>query len=116
MARVEYVPETRDLVWLNFDPQAGREQAGRRPALVLSAKRFNLRTSVSFVCPITSKVKGYASEVLLPSGLPVHGAVLCEHMRSLDWRVRKALYIGSVPSEVLEEVRELVGSIAGITP
>jgi mRNA interferase MazF len=104
------------LIWLNFDPQAGREQAGRRPALVLSARRFNLKTSVAFVCPITSKVKGYASEVLLPPALPVHGAVLCEHMRSLDWRARDAVFIGNAPDEVLEEVRELVGSIAGIAP
>ena len=111
-----YVPEPGDLVWLNFDPQAGREQAGRRPALVLSARRFNLRTSVAFVCPITTKVKDYATEVILPPGLLVNGAVLCEHMRSLDWRARKILFISKAPTEVLDEVRELIGSIAGVTP
>jgi mRNA interferase MazF len=66
-----YVPDAGDLIWLDFDPQAGREQAGRRPALVLSSRRFNEKASLAFVCPITSKVKGYASEVLLPQGLPV---------------------------------------------
>jgi mRNA interferase MazF len=62
------IPDSGDLVWFDFDPQAGREQAGRRPALVLSTKQFNLKTSLAFVCPITSKVKGYASEVPLPTG------------------------------------------------
>jgi len=105
----QYKPDSGDLIWLNFDPQAGREQAGRRPALVLSPRSFNLRASVAFVCPITSKIKGYSTEVLLPPGLPVNGAVLCQHMRSVDWRVRNAVLIGKV-----QEVREIVGSIAGI--
>jgi mRNA interferase MazF len=103
------------LVWLDFDPQAGHEQAGRRPALVLSARRFNLKATLAFVCPITSKIKGYSSEVLLPFGLPVNGAILCEHMRSLDWQARNPVLIGKVPEDVLLEVREIVGSIAGIT-
>jgi mRNA interferase MazF len=111
-----YCPDSGDLVWFDFDPQAGREQAGRRPALVLSSQRFNLKTSLAFVCPITSKVKGYASEVPLPPGLLVHGVVLCSHMRSLDWQARNPTLIGKAPDEVLFEVREIVGSIAGITP
>jgi mRNA interferase MazF len=104
------------LVWFDFDPQAGREQSGRRPALVLSSHQFNLRTSLAFVCPITSKIKGYTSEVPLPPGLPVHGVVLCSHMRSLDWQARNPVMIGSAPDDVLIEVREIVGAIAGITP
>ncbi|HEY1159848.1 MAG TPA: type II toxin-antitoxin system PemK/MazF family toxin [Terracidiphilus sp.] len=111
-----YSPDCGDLVWFDFDPQAGREQAGRRPALVLSARFFNLRTSLAYVCPITSKIKGYPFEVLLPPGLPVRGAILCEHMRSMDWRVRNAMLIGRAPDDVLLEVREIVGSIAGIAP
>ncbi|MGB8260314.1 MAG: type II toxin-antitoxin system PemK/MazF family toxin [Terracidiphilus sp.] len=110
------IPEAGDLVWLDFDPQAGHEQAGRRPALVLSDWKFNQRTSLAFVCPITSKTKGYATEVALPAGLPVFGAVLCSHLRSLDWRVRNIGLIGKAPENVLVEVREIVGSIAGILP
>jgi mRNA interferase MazF len=111
-----YTPDCGDLVWFDFDPQAGREQAGHRPALVLSARFFNLRTSLAYVCPITSKIKGYPFEVLLPPGLPVHGAILCEHMRSLDWRARNAVLIGKVSDGILLEVREVVSSIAGIEP
>jgi mRNA interferase MazF len=104
------------LIWLDFDPQAGHEQAGRRPALVLSAWQFNRRASLAFVCPITSKIKGYASEVLLPSGLAVYGAVLCSHMRSADWKVRNPALIGRAPDDVLFAVREVIASIAGIEP
>ena len=109
-----YVPDAGDLVWLDFDPQAGREQAGVRPAVILSSKYFNLRSSVAFACPISSKVKGYQFQVVLPPGLHVHGAVLCEHMRSLDWRVRKAAYLGRMPDDVLLLVRGVVRTIAGI--
>lgn len=111
-----YVPDAGDLIWLDFDPQAGREQAGRRPALVLSSWRFNKKTALAYVCPITSKVKGYASEVVLPPGLPVHGAVLCSHMRSVDWDVRDPVLIGKSTDDVLFAVREIVASIAGIEP
>jgi len=104
------------LVWFDFDPQTGHEQAGRRPALVLSSRRFNQRALLAFVCPITSKIKGYASEVSLPPGLSVHGVVLCSHLRSLDWHARNPALIGKAPDDVLLEVREIVGSIAGITP
>jgi mRNA interferase MazF len=104
------------LAWFDFDPQAGHEQAGRRPALVLSSRRFNLRAKLAFVCPITSRIKGYGSEVLLPPGLPVHGVVLCSHLRSLDWQIRNPVFIGKAPDDLLLEVREVVGSIAGITP
>jgi mRNA interferase MazF len=111
---IPYVPDAGDLVWLDFDPQAGREQAGLRPAVILSSKYFNLRTSVAFACPISSKVKGYQFQVVLPPGLAVHGAVLCEHMRSLDWRVRKAAYLDTMPDDVLLQVRGVVRTIAGI--
>jgi mRNA interferase MazF len=109
-------PDEGDLIWLDFDPQAGHEQAGRRPALVLSSWRFNTKADMAFVCPVTSKIKGYASEVLLPPGLPVHGAVLCSHLRSVDWKVRNPALIGKAPDDVLLMVREVVASIAGIAP
>jgi len=110
-----YVPDAGEVVWLNFDPQAGHEQAGLRPAVILSSKYFNLRSSVAFACPISSKVKGYQFQVVLPPGLAVHGVVLCEHMRSLDWRARQATYLGRLPDDVLLQVRGVVRTIAGIS-
>ena len=111
---VPYVPDAGDIVWLDFDPQAGREQAGRRPAIVLSAQYFNGKTGVAYVCPITSKVKGYRFHVQLPEGLPVHGSVLCEHMRSLDWRARNVTPMGKMPDAILKEIRAAVRTFAGI--
>ena len=110
------MPDAGDLIWLDFDPQVGHEQAGRRPALVLSSWRFNSKASLAFVCPVTSKVKGYASEVLLPLGLAVKGAVLCSHLRSVDWKVRNPALIGRAPEDILLAVREVIASIAGIEP
>lgn len=109
-----YVPDEGDLIWLSFDPRTGHEQAGRRPALVLSSWRFNSKALLAFVCPVTTKVKGYSSEVRLPEGLSVTGAVLCSHLRSVDWAARDPKFIGKVPGDVLNEVREIVAAIAGI--
>ncbi len=90
--------------WLLFDPQAGREQAGRRPALVLSHTRYNEKTGLAVFCPITSRVKGYPFELALPEGLPVSGVVLCDQVRSLDWRERKWQPLGQVPDAVFGAV------------
>lgn len=109
-----YVPDEGDLIWLDFDPQMGHEQAGRRPALVLSSWRFNAKASLAFVCPITSHVKGYSSEVPLPAGMQVAGVILCSHLRSVDWRVRNPKFIAKAPADVLVRVREIVAAIAGI--
>ena len=98
-----YVPRRGDLVWLQFTPQAGHEQAGHRPALIVSPISYNRRVGLALCCPVTSRVKGYPFEVLLPRGLGVEGAVLSDQLKSLDWRVRKARRIGSVSSDVLEE-------------
>ncbi len=87
-----------------FDPQAGREQAGWRPALVLSHTRYNDKTGHAVFCPITSRVKGYPFELALPPGLPVEGGVLCDQVRSLDWRERKWEPLGHVPGAVLDSV------------
>jgi mRNA interferase MazF len=95
------VPERGDIVWLDFDPQAGHEQAGRRPALVLSPAEYNGKASLAIVCPITSQVKGYNLEVSLPHGLPVQGVVLSDHIRSADWRIRRAELICRAPRTVL---------------
>jgi mRNA interferase MazF len=100
-----YVPDTGDLVWFSFSPHAGREQAGRRPALVLSPRTYNAKTGLCLVCPVTGHVKGFPFEVLLPEGLPVAGVVLSDHVKNNDWRDRRAEYIDSVPATVLDEVR-----------
>ena len=98
-----YVPERGDIVWLQFDPQAGHGQAGKRPALVLSPSAYNGRVGLALLCPITSRQKGYPFEVLLPSGLPVSGVVLADQLRSLDWRVREAALICRAPDPVVAE-------------
>jgi mRNA interferase MazF len=98
-----YVPARGDLVWLEFDPQSGHERAGRRPALVLSPREYNGRVGLSLCCPVTSQVKGYPFEVLLPPGLRVKGAVLADQVKSLDWHGRKASLIVASPPEVLDQ-------------
>ncbi len=98
-----YVPARGDLVWLQFSPQAGHEQAGQRPALVISAASYNRRVGLAICCPITSQVKGYPFEVLLPDGLGIKGAVLSDQIKSLDWRARRAKRIAAAPSDVLQE-------------
>lgn len=100
---VSYVPERGDLVWLQFNPQAGHEQAGHRPALVVSPSSYNRKVGLALFCPVTSQVKGYPFEVALPKGLGVEGAVLSDQLKSLDWRVRKAKRIGRLPAELMEE-------------
>ena len=98
-----YVPARGDLVWLQFDPQAGHEQAGRRPALVISPSSYNRRVGLAVCCPVTSQVKGYPFEMLLPDGLGIGGVVLSDQLKSLDWRVRKARRIAKVPEDVLQD-------------
>lgn len=103
-AGAKYVPERGHLVWLEFTPQAGREQAGHRPALVLSPKLYNAKTSLAVVVPITSSVKGYPFEALVPGGGKIGGAALCDHVRSVDYVQRKATLIEPAPASLLAEV------------
>ncbi len=93
-----------DIVWVVFNPQAGHEQAGRRPAVVLSPATYNSKTSLALLCPITSQSKGYPFEVLLPPGLPVSGVILADQVKSQDWRARQAEVIGRLPTATLQEV------------
>ena len=102
--KVPPVPELGTLGWLVFDPQAGREQAGRRPAIVLSHTRYNEKTGLAVFCPITSRVKGYPFELAVPAGLPVSGVVLCDHVRSQDWKERKWQPICKVPAAFVQKV------------
>lgn len=106
-----YVPARGDLIWLQFNPRAGHEQAGHRPAAVISPSAYNRRVGLALCCPVTSQVKGYPFEVVLPQGLGVEGAILSDQIKSLDWRVRNAKRIGTLPADVLQET---VGKILAL--
>lgn len=108
-----YVPETGDLVWLTFDPQAGREQAGRRPALVLSPKVYNAKSGLALVCPITNQAKGYPFEVAVPASHGTSGVILADHVKSVDWRVRRAERVGRCPIEAIDDVRARLAPLLG---
>jgi mRNA interferase MazF len=114
VSAARYVPERGDLLWLAFDPQAGREQAGRRPALVLSPVTYNRRASLALVCTITTQAKGYPFEVALPSGLPLSGVVLADHLKSADWAARRAQFAAKAPAEVLADVTAKLRPLLGL--
>ena len=100
----QYVPDRGHFVWIDFDPQSGREQAGRRPALVVSPALYNGRTGLCILCPVTNRAKGYPFEVAIPQGTGVTGVVLSDQIKSLDWKARNADFIGSAPRSVIQEV------------
>lgn len=106
-----YVPERGDAVWINFNPQAGHEQAGRRPAIVLSPRSYNGKVGLCLLCPITNQVKGYPFEVLIPAGLGVKGVVLSDQAKSLDWRVRNVEFITDLPKAVTDEAIKKLKSL-----
>jgi mRNA interferase MazF len=110
MAR-RYIPQRGDLVWLQFDPQAGHEQRGLRPTLVVSSTIYNEKTGLALFCPITNQAKGYPFEVLLPPGLKVTGAVLSDHVKNLDWQVRQAKKIAVAPESVVEAVVDRISAL-----
>ena len=99
-----YIPDRGDAVWLDFNPRAGHEQAGRRPALVLSPSSYNRKVRLALFCPITNQVKGYPFEVAIPEGEKVSGVILSDQVKSLDWQVRKADLITQLPAKVTAEV------------
>lgn len=98
-----FTPEAGDIVWLQFDPQAGHEQAGHRPALVLTPERYNSTRGMMLCCPMTTKVKGYVFEVLVERSPP--SVALVDQIKSLDWRARKARRKGKAPAEAVLEAR-----------
>jgi len=104
-----YIPERGDIIWINFDPQAGREQARHRPALVLSPKTYNRKTSLCVLCPMTSRIKGYPFEVIVSESEP--SAVLADQVKSLDWKARKAKKKGRVSEDILAEVTGKLGAL-----
>ena len=109
-----YVPDAGDLVWLTFDPQAGHEQRGRRPALILSPRAYNAKARLAIACPITSHVKGYPFEVALPGAGAVTGVVLADHVKNLDWNARRAVFAANAPTEVLDDVRERLRALLAL--
>ena len=109
-----YVPQQGDVVWLDFDPQAGHEQAGRRPAVVVSPAAYNGRVGLALLCPITNQVKGYSFEVKLPEGLGVSGVILADQVKNLDWQARRAEFMTALPVEVMDEVLQKIGTLLQI--
>ena len=109
-----YVPDAGDFVWLTFDPQAGREQRGRRPAMVLSPRGYNERAGLAVFCPITSHVKGYPFEVRLPDEGSIAGVILSDHVKSLDWKERRVEFAGKAGANTLDEVRERLRPLVGL--
>lgn len=106
-----YVPNRGDVIWLQFDPQAGHEQAGRGPAFVLSPASYNGRVGLALLCPITNQIKGYPFEVAIPYGQSVTGAILSDQIKSLDWRSRHAEYICTLPTPIVRAVRQRLGTL-----
>jgi mRNA interferase MazF len=104
-----YTPNRGDVVWLTFDPQAGHEQAGVRPAVVLSPRIYNERSSLIVVVPVTRQIKGYPFEVVLPLDLPVTGVVLSDQIKSVDWHARDARFICSLPETILNNILQRAG-------
>jgi len=99
-----YVPQRGDIIWLSFDPQAGHEQAGRRPAVILSPATYNGKVGLAIACPITSQEKGYPFEGRIPPALPIAGVILADQVKSLDWRARQAELACTLPPETVETV------------
>lgn len=106
-----YIPNRGDVVWITFNPQAGHEQAGRRPALVLSPASYNGKVGLAILCPITSHIKGYPFEVLIPTGLKISGAILSDQVKSLDWRVRQAELVCKLPAAIVDEVLQKLNTL-----
>lgn len=102
------MPERGEVVWITLNPREGHEQAGRRPAVVLSPGAYNKKVGLALFCPVTSHVKGYPFEVRIPEALPVRGAVLADQIKSLDWRARKAEFLGTLPKQTMAEILERI--------
>ena len=108
------VPDSGDIVWLNFNPVSGHEQKGKRPALVITPLAYNRASGLCFVLPVTSKEKGYPFEVSLPEGTKITGVVLVDQGRTVDWKARKAEKIESLPVETVKRVKVLLKTLLGI--
>ena len=110
---MSYVPEVGDIIWLEFDPQAGHEQAGHRPAVVLTPKAYNQATGLLICCPLTTKIKGYPFEVIIED--TPQNVALSDQVKSLDWKARKAKHKGSVSQAELETIKQKIGLLLAIS-
>jgi mRNA interferase MazF len=108
-----YIPQRGDIVWITFNPQAGHEHSGRQPGLVLSPAAYNDRVGLAILCPITSQVKGYPFEVIIPEGLGIQGVILSDQVKSLDWRARQAEWASTLPTGTVEEVLLKLSTLLG---
>jgi mRNA interferase MazF len=108
---VAHILERGDVVWITFNPQAGHEHAGRRPAVVLSPAAYNGKVGLAILCPITRQIKGYPFEVRIPSGLDISGVILADQVKSLDWRAREAEIAGKLPSATIAEVLQKLNTL-----
>lgn len=106
-----YIPDNGDIVWIMFSPQSGHEQAGHRPALVLSPQAYNGKVGLALLCPISNQVKRYPFEVKIPNGLEVSGVVLSDQIKSLDWKARKATFCCKLPVATFNEVIEKLSTL-----
>ena len=111
VAMSKYIPEQGDAVWINMNPQVGHEQAGRRPAIVLSPRSYNNKVALAIFCPVTNQIKGYPFEVIIPSGLKLTGAVLSDQVKSLDWKIRNTEFYEKVPDAVILEIFKKLGTL-----
>ena len=106
-----YCPKRGDVIWISFNPKEGHEQAGLRPALVLSPHSYNRKVGLAILCPITNEVKGYPFEVIIPDGLKATGVILSDQVKSLDWRVRKASLLCTLPESTVRDVLGKLGTL-----
>ena len=106
-----YVPRCGDVVWITLNSQAGHEEAGRRPAVVISPQSYNSKVGLAIFCPVTGQIKGYPFEVLIPAGLPVAGAILSDQVKNLDWRARNAELICTLPAGTISEVLQKLAAL-----
>lgn len=113
MAR-SYLPNRGDVVWISLNPQTGHEQAGRRPAVVVSPLAYNRKVGLALLCPVTSQIKGYPFEVIIPQGLKLSGAVLSDQVKSLDWRARRAELICTLPRDTIDEVVQKLSTLVSL--
>ncbi len=108
---IDYIPARGDVIWVELNPQAGHEQAGRRPAVVISPASYNGKVGLAILCPITHHMKGYPFEVIIPAGLQVTGVVLADQIKNLDWQARKAEFICKLPEHVTVEVLQKLNTL-----
>ena len=106
-----YVPRCGDAVWVTLNPQAGHEEAGRPPAVVISPQSYNSKVGLAIFCPVTGQIKGYPFEVLIPAGLPVAGAILSDQVKTLDWHARNVELICTLPAETISEVFQKLATL-----